>query len=56
MFNAANQPVYTEIKAEIARMIQAIEANRMPLGSPGSVPDEDVETLDAWRDAGAPNN
>lgn len=56
MFSETGSPQYTAIKAEIASMIQAIEAGQMPLGEPGSVPDAQVNTLDAWRDAGAPNN
>lgn len=56
MFDAQGQARYDTIKNHIAEMVAAIRDGRMPLGHPGSVPAAQVDKLDAWRAAGAPNN
>lgn len=56
MFDAEGEAKHAVIAARIGDMVQAIESGRMPLGKPGSVPAEAIETLKAWQAAGAPAN
>jgi mono/diheme cytochrome c family protein len=54
MFDAAQNPQYDVVKQHLDAMIAAIQAKRMPLDKPGSVPDAQVALLLAWQAAGAP--
>lgn len=56
MFNTAGEPQHAAIKARIGDMLVQIKDGKMPLGKPNSVPAADVQKLEAWKTAGAPNN
>lgn len=56
MFDDQGNPRYEVIRARMPDMIGAVRQGRMPLGRPGAVPSPQVETLEAWQRAGAPEN
>lgn len=56
MFSAAGAAQHAKIKPAIGQMIDAIRKGRMPRNAPGSVPEAEIKTLEAWQAAGAPNN
>ncbi|MDB5097344.1 MAG: hypothetical protein JWM80_1765 [Cyanobacteria bacterium RYN_339] len=47
-------PRYDVVRVRIKDMLQMIKDGKMPLGKPNSVPADQVATLQAWSDAGAP--
>lgn len=55
-FDADGNPQHAVVKARIGEMVAAIKAGRMPLNAPGSLSATEIATLEAYRDAGAPNN
>jgi uncharacterized membrane protein len=56
MFNVYGIPNYTAIHDNIGNMIQMIQEGKMPQNAPGSVPASEVQTLQNWKDMGAPYN
>jgi mono/diheme cytochrome c family protein len=54
MFDAAGNPLADTVKSRFAAMLTAIEAGRMPMGKPNSVPAAQLAVLKAWQSAGMP--
>lgn len=55
-FDASGNPQHAVVQAKIGEMVAAIKAGRMPLNAPGSLSAAEIATLEAYRDAGAPDN
>ncbi len=55
-FDAAQNPQHAVVKRKIGEMVTAIKAGRMPLNASGSLSASEIATLEAYRDAGAPDN
>jgi mono/diheme cytochrome c family protein len=54
MFDAAGKPLAETVKSRFPAMLAAIEAGRMPMGKPDSVPAAQLAVLKAWQSAGMP--
>lgn len=54
MFDASGTAQAAQLQGQIGPMIAAVNAGRMPLGQPNSVPASQMAVLTAWQTAGAP--
>ncbi len=56
MFDSSGNAQYDAIKTNIQEMLMMVQSKQMPMDKPGSVTSAELQTLQSWASAGAPNN